>query len=171
MFYSQQHQSSPVQSIDPNLCPPPLCTRVGSARQQALRMEALHTACPLDVMVSQDTRIVLWPQQDMLTLSTLPSTIASHHRFVHYWITQLKICKNSICANMCACILLQAKNADTPIHTHILHTHIIPGQASSPSCGLWNVPYGRLMIQTNMHSSVRDLGDVIAVTLKQTLLG
>lgn len=123
MFYSQQHQSSPVQSTDRSLCPPPPCTRVGSAHRQAPRMEALHTACPLDVMVFQDTRTVLWPRQGTPTLSTPPSATASHHRFVHYCNTQMKICKDSKCANMCIythAFYLKHKHTHRAIHTRIL---------------------------------------------------
>lgn len=90
MFCSQQHRSSPIQSTDHSLCPPPPCTRVGSARQQAPRMEALHTACLLDVTASQDTRTALWPRQDTPTLSTPPSATASHHRFVSTSISKIQ---------------------------------------------------------------------------------
>lgn len=90
VVFSQQHPSKPVQSTDRSLCPPPPCTRVGSAPQQAPRTETLRTACRLDVTAFQVTRTVLWPRQDTPTLSTPASPTASHHRCVSTWILNIQ---------------------------------------------------------------------------------
>lgn len=179
MFLSQQHLSSPAQSTDRSLCPPPPCTRVGSARQQAPRMEAQRTACPLDVTASQDTQTALWLRQDTPTLSTLASATASHHRFVS--TSFIKIQHRNICRNTQTCKYLHTctctyththkfclKQTHTHLSTHICY-HTKERDTNRSSWRSWNAPYGRIMIHTR--SSVCNLGGVIAVTLMKTLLG
>ncbi len=127
-IFSQQHPSSPAQSTDRSLCPPPPCTRVDSARQQAPRMEAPRTACPLDVTASQDTRTALWLRQDTPTLSTPASATASHHRFVSTNVIRIQhrnICRNTqTCKYLHTCTCTYRRiNSDSDKHTH-LSTHI-----------------------------------------------
>lgn len=125
MFYSQQHPSSPVRSTGRSPCPPPPCTRAGSARQQAPRMGALRTACPQGVTASQDTRTALWPRRDTPTLSTPPSATASHHRFVSTCVIRNnhRNTQSDEFLQTCACTRTGMNSASSK-HTHLsAHIH------------------------------------------------